>query len=104
MIMGQHHGLPTRLLDWTHSTLVALHFANTEGNLADLNKRDCVVWRIDVRELNRRLPENYRKALDARKTFIFSVDSLEQVTNSIDEYDSAMYGKAFVTVEPPSID
>ncbi len=104
MIMGQHHGLPTRLLDWTHSTLVALHFANTEGNLADLNKRDCVVWRIDARELNQRLPENYRKALDARKTFIFSVESLVQVTNSIDEYDAAMEGKAFVTVEPPSID
>ena len=104
MIVGQHHGLPTRLLDWTHSTIAALHFANAGSSLAQLDKCDCVVWRIDARELKQQLPERYREALDAKKTFVFSVDTLKSVTDSIGEYDRDMAGNALVLLEPPSID
>ncbi len=104
MIIGQHHGLPTRLLDWTHSTLAALHFAEAESDLSNLDKHDCAVWRIDAREINQRLPEKYRKVLEEKKTFIFSVENLSRVTNNIDEYDEDMRGQSLVTLEPPSID
>ncbi len=104
MIIGQHYGLPTRLLDWTHSVLVALHFADSEANLSDLAERDCAVWRIDARELNSKLPERYQKALADKSTFIFSVSHLNSVVSDIAQYDQDVQGKSLVTVEPPSLD
>jgi hypothetical protein len=44
----QHHGLPTRLLDWSASFAIALHFA-----MRHAGEHDAVVWILDAKKLNR---------------------------------------------------
>ena len=102
MITGQHNGLPTRLLDWTHSALVALHFAMTEDNLADMDAHDCVVWRIDMNEQINHLPEKYRLSVGRLQSTMFSVEMLGSLARSLDEYDEDMGDHSMVIIEPPS--
>ena len=102
MITGQHNGLPTRLLDWTHSSLVALHFAMTEDSLEEMDAHDCVVWRIDMNEQIDHLPEKYRLAIGREQTTLFSVEMLTKITDSLYQYDEDMGDRSMVIIEPPS--
>jgi hypothetical protein len=100
LALGQHHGLPTRLLDWTYSPYVALHFVTQNTEKYD---RDGIVWMVDYVKAHEQLPPRLRDTLGEEGANVFTTELLAEVSPGLRDLDDE--GEDFMLfVEPPSFD
>lgn len=100
--LGQHHGLPTRLLDWSYSPNVALHFATSNTNNYD---KDGAIWKVNYKKVHEELPPILKGYMEEHKSWILTTEILSKLVPDLKTLDDKGGKNDFILFyEPPAID
>lgn len=101
LALAQHHGLPTRLLDWTYSPFVAMHFVTEKFKYWE---EDGIIWSVDFRVTNTLLPKALQDVLESERSDVFTADMLCRAADTLEEFDALSDDPFVAFFEPPSLD
>jgi len=103
LAVAQHNGLPTRVLDWTASPLVAAHFACGDDRYKKDDGVICCLHAGILRDLNE---QHNQSAVSLRGTaWVYDTRLLEKSFADLAALDSSRpRGPLMLLWEPPSLD